>query len=296
MIPVRLDRPQTTHCCPTLHNALHLAFHCTHAHSTPSSRAVSSLSLSQDVQRSMGHIARLEIKDFKSYGGSHVIGPFHRFTAVVGPNGSGKSNLMDAISFVLGVHSRQLRSTQLRDLIHRAPGDTATDTERSAFVTLVYALAADETLPAKSLSTQHLSPSETQNLSLSPRELTFTRLLSDKGVGSYRLNGHDVSSETYQSQLKDIGILVKARNFLVFQGDVESIASKRPAELTKLFEQISLSDELKTEYDQLLEAKNAAEEDTIFACKRKKGLVAEKRLVRACVTVVLCLLTIVLLL
>lgn len=37
----------------------------------------------------------------------------------MGPNGSGKSNLMDAISFVLGVKSAQLRSSQLRDLIYR---------------------------------------------------------------------------------------------------------------------------------------------------------------------------------
>ena len=31
----------------------------------------------------------------------------------------GKSNLMDAISFVLGIKSSQLRSSQLRDLIYR---------------------------------------------------------------------------------------------------------------------------------------------------------------------------------
>ncbi len=38
---------------------------------------------------------------------------------LIGPNGSGKSNLMDAISFVLGVKSSQLRSTQLKELIYR---------------------------------------------------------------------------------------------------------------------------------------------------------------------------------
>ena len=40
--------------------------------------------------------------------------------SVIGPNGSGKSNLMDAISFVLGVRSAQLRSTNLKDLIYRS--------------------------------------------------------------------------------------------------------------------------------------------------------------------------------
>jgi structural maintenance of chromosome 1 len=41
------------------------------------------------------------------------------FTSVIGPNGAGKSNLMDAISFVLGVKSVQLRSSQLKDLVYR---------------------------------------------------------------------------------------------------------------------------------------------------------------------------------
>ncbi|CAH0479920.1 unnamed protein product [Peronospora belbahrii] len=241
----------------------------------------------------MGRIVRLEIKNFKSYGGHHVIGPFHRFTAIIGPNGSGKSNLMDAISFVLGVHSRQLRSNQLRDLIHRAPNDqnnddtTTTDTtKRSAFVTLVYELAPNETPPSKSRLSRSNQPQEDQEETswtlnqMKQREVYFSRYLSEKGIGSYRLDHEEMSWEMYQNQLKEIGLLVKARNFLVFQGDVESIASKSPLELTKLFEQISMSDELKNEYERLLEEKNTAEEDTIFAYKRKKGLVAEKRLVR----------------
>jgi structural maintenance of chromosome 1 len=48
-----------------------------------------------------------------------LIGPFKNFTSVIGPNGAGKSNLMDAISFVLGVKSAQLRSSQLKDLVYR---------------------------------------------------------------------------------------------------------------------------------------------------------------------------------
>lgn len=52
-----------------------------------------------------GRIDRLEVENFKSYKGFQEIGPFRHFTAVIGPNGSGKSNLMDAISFVLGVRT-----------------------------------------------------------------------------------------------------------------------------------------------------------------------------------------------
>lgn len=36
-----------------------------------------------------GRIDHIEVKNFKSYQGVHVIGPFRDFTAVVGPNGSG---------------------------------------------------------------------------------------------------------------------------------------------------------------------------------------------------------------
>jgi structural maintenance of chromosome 1 len=64
-------------------------------------------------------LVQIEVCDFKSYRGHQTIGPFKNFTSVIGPNGAGKSNLMDAISFVLGVKSAQLRSSQLKDLVYR---------------------------------------------------------------------------------------------------------------------------------------------------------------------------------
>ena len=67
----------------------------------------------------MGFLLKLELENFKSYNGKQTIGPFDRFTAVIGPNGSGKSNLMDAISFVLGVNSGALRSANLGELVYR---------------------------------------------------------------------------------------------------------------------------------------------------------------------------------
>ena len=48
-----------------------------------------------------------------------VIGPFKDFTCIVGPNGAGKSNLMDAISFVLGARTSQLRGS-LKQLVYSA--------------------------------------------------------------------------------------------------------------------------------------------------------------------------------
>ena len=47
---------------------------------------------------------------FQTAGFAFTRDVFHR-----GPNGAGKSNLMDAISFVLGVRTRHLRSDRLQE-------------------------------------------------------------------------------------------------------------------------------------------------------------------------------------
>ena len=68
----------------------------------------------------------LEVKDLRAgYGRAEVLhglslkADARSVITVIGPNGAGKSNLMDAISFVLGVKSAQLRSSQLKDLVYR---------------------------------------------------------------------------------------------------------------------------------------------------------------------------------
>lgn len=75
-------------------------------------------------------------------------------------------------------------------------------------------------------------------------EILFTRTITGKGGSEYRLNQKVVPWDKYNAKLESLDLIVKARNFLVFQGDVESIAQKSPLELAKLFENISGSDEL----------------------------------------------------
>ena len=48
-----------------------------------------------------------------------------------------------------------------------------------------------------------------------------------------------VTAPQYMKELEQLGINVKGKNFLVFQGAVESIAMKNPKERTLLFEEIS---------------------------------------------------------
>jgi len=50
-----------------------------------------------------------------------------------------------------------------------------------------------------------------------------------------------VKVEEYSAALEKIGVLMKSKNFLVFQGQVESIAMKNAKERTSMFEEMSRS-------------------------------------------------------
>ncbi|XP_075230606.1 structural maintenance of chromosomes protein 1A-like [Lycorma delicatula] len=191
----------------------------------------------------------IEVDNFKSYKGKFTIGPLKTFTSVIGPNGSGKSNFMDAISFVMGEKTTSLRVKRLSDLIHGASiGQPAA---RSAAVTAVF-------------------------LMKDGIEKRFTRTV--QGTSSdYKINREPVTTQKYLSELEAIGINVKAKNFLVFQGAVESIAMKNPKERTVLFEEISGSGALKEEYDRLKAEMLKAEEDTNYSYLKKRGVVAERK-------------------
>jgi len=67
-------------------------------------------------------ILKLEVENFKSYGGVKEIGPFHKsFSSVVGPNGSGKSNVIDCMLFVFGKKSSKLRLNKVCIFLWRWP-------------------------------------------------------------------------------------------------------------------------------------------------------------------------------
>ncbi|KAI9259119.1 RecF/RecN/SMC [Helicostylum pulchrum] len=210
----------------------------------------------------MGKLIRIEVENFKSYKGQQIIGPFHQFTSVIGPNGAGKSNLMDAISFVLGVHSSHLRSQNLKDMIYRSEALKSLDetpttpggrSPRRAHVTAVYETSQGV-------------------------EIRFMRSINHDGKSEYRINDQAVPYSQYNTALEKENILVKAKNFLVFQGDVESVASQNPMDLTKLLEQISGSLEYRDSYDDLKQKMEEALDNSAHAFNRKRGIAAEIKL------------------
>ncbi len=73
----------------------------------------------------------------------------------------------------------------------------------------------------------------------------WKRSIKASGQSEYRTNGRVVTQKQYNEALEKENILIKARNFLVFQGDVEAIASQSPRDLTRLIEQISGSGEMR---------------------------------------------------
>lgn len=210
----------------------------------------------------MGRLVKLELENFKSYKGHQVIGPFHNFSCIIGPNGAGKSNLMDAISFVLGIKSSQLRSSHLKDLIYRGGAITDNDSPSGQ--------NNDENGAKKAWVMAEYQTSE-------GKTLRFTRTVTLNGSSEYRFNNKLTTYEKYNKELEKENILVKAKNFLVFQGDVEAIASQSPKDLTRLIEQVSGSLELKEEYERLKELQEKATEDSTYNFNKKRGINAEMK-------------------
>jgi structural maintenance of chromosome 1 len=107
------------------------------------------------------------------------------------------------------------------------------------------------------------------------KQWRFQRTISTAGMSEYKLNNKVVTYSAYNAALVSHNILVKAKNFLVFQGDVEAVASQSPRELTRLIEQISGSLELQGEYDKAKEEQEKATENATFNFTKRRGIAGE---------------------
>uniref|UniRef100_A0A3P9IAM9 Structural maintenance of chromosomes 1B n=1 Tax=Oryzias latipes TaxID=8090 RepID=A0A3P9IAM9_ORYLA len=137
----------------------------------------------------MGYLKQIDIENFKSWRGKHVIGPFMKFSCIIGTNGSGKSNVMDALSFAIGERAASLRVKHLRDLIHGANvGRPISDTARVAV--------------------RYCDDQE--------RETVFCRIIT--GVSTEcQINGVRVTLAKYIEELEKLSIMTKVQNCMVFQ-------------------------------------------------------------------------------
>lgn len=188
---------------------------------------------------------------------------------------------MDAISFVLGIKSSHLRSTHLKDLVYRGrvlktskindDGSAAEPTTNGH--TNGHVNGDDNDKPNRS------DPKTAWVMAVyeddAGDEQRWKRSITNQGSSEYRINDRVVTAQQYNEALEAENILIKARNFLVFQGDVEAIAAQSPQDLTRLIEQISGSLEYKAEYERLQSEADQAAENSNFQLQRRRGINSE---------------------
>jgi len=99
------------------------------------------------------------------------------------------------------------------------------------------------------------------------KKIYFARSICGRtGDLRYFVDNSSVTQEHYLQELAKIRILTKARNFLVFQGDIEHLTLKQGKELTMFFEKICESDVYKEECDRLQLEKAKADETARCFC------------------------------
>ena len=173
------------------------------------------------------HLIRIEVENFKSFGGQTTI-PFEQgFTAITGPNGSGKSNCGDAIGFVLGPKStRSLRASNVSELIFNG-GKTGSAAKHMS-ATLVFS------------NTPELGGR--RRLRTEADEVSFTRSvrLNRKGdpISSFRINNNPSSATEMRRILSEAGLRGDGYN-IVLQGDVTNLATMTPHKRRGVLEQVA---------------------------------------------------------
>jgi len=162
-------------------------------------------------------ITYLILTNFKSYAGRQEVGPFHAsFSSVVGPNGSGKSNVIDSLLFVFGFRASKMRQGKISALIHNS----------AAFPDLDYCEVE--------VRFQQVMDRPSGGCDVLPdSNLTVSRRAYKNNSSRYFINGIESNFTTVTTLLKDHGVDLDHKRFLILQGEVESIAQMKPKAATE---------------------------------------------------------------
>ena len=162
--------------------------------------------------RSRMVIRQLVMTNFKSYAGRQVVGPFHAsFSAVVGPNGSGKSNVIDSLLFVFGFRASKMRQGKVSALIHNSAQHQDLD---YCEVEVHFQEIIDH--PGG------------KHEAVADSAMIVSRKAFKNNSSNYYLNGRTTNFTAVTTLLKDKGIDLDHKRFLILQGEVESIAQMKP--------------------------------------------------------------------
>ena len=169
------------------------------------------------------YLKRVDMENFKSFGGKVSVPLMEGYMAITGPNGSGKSNITDAIMFVLGPKSpKVVRAGKQTDLIYN--GNKSSGRADFMKVTLVF----DNT---------------DRMLSWNADEVRFTRVVKMAGNGedyysSFYINDQKSNLAEFDSLLTRARISADGYN-LVQQGDVTDITKMGAVERRRVIDRIS---------------------------------------------------------
>lgn len=157
-------------------------------------------------------ITHLVNRNFKSYAGEQILGPFHkRFSCIIGPNGSGKSNVIDSMLFVFGYRAQKIRSKKLSVLIHSS--DKHKDVQ-SCTVEVHF---------------QKIIDKEGDDYEVIPNSKFYVSRTANKDNSSYyHINGRKATFKEVGTLLRSHGIDLDHNRFLILQGEVEQIAMMKP--------------------------------------------------------------------
>ena len=195
----------------------------------------------------MVHVKRVELTNFKSFGGTTKVPLLKGFTVISGPNGSGKSNILDSLLFCLGLaSSKGMRAERLPDLVNNTKiGKTRSTIEASVTVTFDLSdFEADEITNESADVTNDLSP-EIDELSVSAAKLgewSVTRKLRVTSQGTYTsnyyINGVSATLTELHEELNTLRIYPEGYN-VVLQGDVTSIISMNSRERREIIDELA---------------------------------------------------------
>jgi structural maintenance of chromosome 4 len=157
-------------------------------------------------------ITHLVLTNFKSYAGRQEVGPFHvSFSSVVGPNGSGKSNVIDSLLFVFGFRASKMRQGKISALIHNSaayPDLDFCEVEVHFQEIMDLVGGGHEVIPESTL--------------------IISRRAFKNNSSAYYINGKTSNFTTVTTLLRDRGVDLDHKRFLILQGEVESIAQMKP--------------------------------------------------------------------
>ncbi|AFZ32390.1 condensin subunit Smc [Gloeocapsa sp. PCC 7428] len=185
----------------------------------------------------MVHIKRLELSNFKSFGGTTQIPLLPGFTVVSGPNGSGKSNILDALLFGLGLaSSKGMRAERLPDLVNHTQATRGRTVEAS--VTVTFDLEGLEERGQEG----DIRLNEEDVGEATPEELSVTRKLRVTLQGTYTstyyINGEACTLSELHEQLNRLRIYPEGYN-VVLQGDVTGIISMNARERREIIDELA---------------------------------------------------------